>query len=68
MEDDSDFDTILVEPVYECIKLEDTSDEETDIINTASVKENTLPEVRTSKKRKDNSFVKDVRSKKSRGS
>ena len=68
VDDASDYDTILVEPVWECIKLEDISDEETENINTSSIKENTPPKVRKSRKRKDNPFVKDVRSKKARGS
>ena len=65
--DDSDYDTILVEPTYECIKVEDDSDEEIEITNTVSVKENTLSQVSTSRKRKENSFVTDVRAKNPRG-
>ena len=60
----SAYDTVLVEPDWECIKLEDISDKETEIISTTSVLENTSSK---SRKRKDNSFVRDSIPKKSRG-
>ena len=60
----SAYDTVLVEPDWECIKLEDISDKETEIISTTSVLESTSSK---SRKRKDNSFVRDSMAKKARG-
>ena len=59
----SAYDTVLVEPEIEGIKLK-ISDNETEISSTTSVLENTSS---NSRKRKDNSFVRDSIPKKSRG-
>ena len=51
-DDDSDDDTIMVEKNYELIKVEsDSDDDEVELLEIVSAKENTLPTVNKSRKR-----------------